>query len=241
VPLLAVVGLVKISFDKKWRYTLPWLIPSAILFLIANIWILQPWAWDNTKYFVWSSVGFSGVVGWLFVQWWDRIKTLRHRWLRPLPATLVGLLLWLCIWSGVLDAYRIQRVELHHYQMYSAEDLELTEWVKHNTDPNSVWLTGNNHNHWLFNLTGRQTLMAYPGWLWTHGYQYRELETEVAQAYRGGDASQEIIKKYSVTYAVIGPSERHELRAHEQSFLQQYPVVFKTANTKIFDVTRPRE
>lgn len=237
IPLLALIGTVFIALNKKHRHALPWLLPSFALFVVANIWILQPWAWDNTKYFVWSSVGFSGAVGWLLVAWWDRIKQVRYRWLRPFPRLLIATLFWLCIWSGALDAYRILRVELHQYQMYSNEDLLLAEWVKLNTPQDSLWLNANNHNHWLFNLTGRQTLMAYPGWLWTHGYTYKNIEKDVGDAFRNGNKSPEILQKYDIDYVVVGPNERHEMRLNELIFLDQYPVVFESANTQIYKVS----
>jgi uncharacterized membrane protein len=120
--------------------------------------------------------------------------------------------------------------------MYTATEVELAEWVKANTDPGSIWLTGNNHNHWVFNLTGRQAMMAYPGWLWTQGYDWRPVESDVRKMYAGGEIALSLIKKYGIDYVVISDSERHLFTANETFFDQEFPVIQQRNTVKIYQI-----
>lgn len=225
-PLLGVIGYYLYwRCNKKSLTKLLVFLPFLLLFVLANLWLFQPFAWDNTKLIVWSSVGISGLVSWLLV----------HKFTTFINKSLVILLFGVVIASGTIDAYRILRFDLHRYQMYSAEELALADWVRNETDPNAVWLTGTQHNHWLFNLTGRQAVMTYPGWLWTHGYEYTGIEQAVRSMYqRPNDL--EHFQKFAVTYVVVGPQEIKELLANETAFVQNLTLIKETANYRVYQV-----
>ncbi len=204
-----------------------WLfLPFFLIFLLANLWLFQPFSWDNTKLIVWASLGFSGLAGYYLVQLW-RTPGLR-RW-------LAGLILAGTIASGTLDAYWIQRVDLHYWVMYSAEELSLADWTKNQTEADSIWITSDKHNHWLFNLTGRQTLMAYRGWLWTQGYNYQPVEAELATFFADPTASG-LVSRYGVDYIVLGPEEILNWRAQPLVFDQHFKLIKQTENYRIYQV-----
>lgn len=229
-PLLAVIGLG--AWIKRHGYfsreklplLLIWL-PFFGLFVIANLWLFQPFSWDNTKLIVWAAVGFSGLAGYVLV------KSAHHRW----GIVIVIPLFLITIASGCIDTYRIVRTDLHQYVMYSAEELTLADWVKHNTPSQSIWLTGTHHNHWLFNLTGRQAVMTYPGWLWTHGYNYSQVEHDVRELY-AHPQNQELMAKYDITYVVVGPQEEREYGASKTEFATYYREVSTSSEYSIFQV-----
>src|SRR5437879_10667083 len=74
-----------------------WFSPMWLWFLVPNFIVLQPWVWDNTKFFIfWALLG-SVVVGGVLA------GMLKHR-----PATAaaaVAILVALCL-SGLLDVSR---------------------------------------------------------------------------------------------------------------------------------------
>ena len=148
-----------------------------------------------------------------------------------------GIVFCVVILSGLVDAYRavIPRIDAH--QMYSREEMALADWVKENTSPDSIWLTGTHHNHWLFNLTGRQTVMTYPGWLWSQGLPYYEVEKDVRAMY-GDPAEKHIFEKYGIDFAVVGPVERRNLNADPEKFRSVYPTVLKTERYWIFAISK---
>jgi hypothetical protein len=236
-PYLACIGLLMMIRNSGKKYVQKWLLflPFFILFALANLILFQPWPWDNTKIIVWAALGFSGLAGYVVV----RLTTLHLRW--PLAEyakkMLIPFLFFVLIASGGIDAYRILRTDLHSYIMYSADDLKLAEWVKTHTDTHSLWLTNNHHNHWLFNLTGRQSVMTYPGWLWTQGYRdWPAIQDDVKMMYLGDEEAEVLFKKYNINYVVIGDLERRDMMANESYFAAKYPVVYQLNRTQIYKI-----
>ncbi len=234
VPFFAVLSLCKQLSNKKevaekWSLLSQYL-PFLLLFLLLNLFLFQPFIWDNTKLLVWASVGFSALAAsGLQILW-------RSRSYVPLQKIVALVLSVSMVFSGALDVFRLQRVELHSYQMYSAEDLALAEWVRAETPAESTWLTSDQHNHWLINLTGRQPLMAFRGWLWTHGYNYSQVERDVMQMLGNPSANAALFAQYDIDYITIGPSEIHDWAADPQVFDALFPVVLETENYSIYQV-----
>lgn len=216
VPLLALAGYYLILKGKIKSYlsrqqNLWFYLPFFIIFILLNLFLFQPFIWDNTKLLVWAAVGFYALTAQILVYLW------RHagRFWQKFLITLVFLS---CVLAGGLDNFRALRFDLHHYQMYSHEDLALAEWVKNNTKADTVWLTGTQHNHWLYNLTGRQALMAYPGWLWTHGYKYRQVERHLNLMFKQPEENLTLFNYYQIDYVVIGPNEKFKRKAQPTEF-----------------------
>jgi len=223
-PLMAIIGTV-IAWKKNPRTAFLMTIPFFGIFLLANLFLFQPFSWDNTKLIAWSSVGISGLAAYaIFV-------ISRHKF-----AVIGGVLFLLMILSGSIDAYWDLRTDLHSFQMYTAAELELAQWTQTHTSPSSIWLTSDQHNHWLYNLTGRQPLMAFRGWLWTYGYDYRPVENDVLKMFAGDDSTQTLLKKYHVQYVVIGPSEIFTMHANESFFTERFPIVKQTPTTMIYQI-----
>lgn len=216
IPLLATLGLVDLVKNKKNKnksLILITFLPFFIIFILLNLFLFQPFIWDNTKLVVWASVGFSGLAAHFLVSMWKKNKSY-FGIVRP----FIIILFIISILSGSLDAYRAIRFKLHSHIMYSREEIDLAEWAKNNTNSKSIWLTGDNHNHWLFNLTGRQTLMTYRGWLWTHGYKTQQLEQDVSQMFQFPQKNQRLFQNYQVDYVVIGPNEKRVWHADTTQF-----------------------
>ncbi len=207
--------------------------PFIFIFIIANLFLFQPFAWDNTKLFVWSSLGFSYLAVYVF----QAILRKKSDWkfIEPFKIIIVGTIFLLTILSGAMDLYYIVRHDLHSHIMYSKEELELTKWIKNNTAKDSIWLTGDKHNHPVFNLTGRQTIFTYRGWLWTHGYDYRETEKDITNFYENPKTNLEFLQKYKVDYLVIGDNERTVWKANEKEFLDTFKLIRQTRTYKIFE------
>lgn len=201
-------------------------LPFFILFILANLYLFQPFAWDNTKIFVWSSFGFAALVTTALAKLWTKI------YLKPVAICFA----FLIVVSGMIDSFWIQRTELHSFEMYSAEELELAAWVR-STTPTAVWLTGDQHNHWLFNLTGNQSIITYRGWLWTHGYSYLPQESDVSLLFTQPNKNIELFKKYNIQYVVIGPNEITTWHADQNWFKHNFVLLKSSLNYAIYQVT----
>lgn len=175
------------------------------LFLIAQTISFQPNVWDNSKMFAWAYLGLAGLITYGLAQLPTKLF--------PISLVLISLL----ISAGGIDVLKSLNHDNNSYQLSSSSDLSLARWVTQNTPEDSIWLTANTHTHWLFTLTGRQAIMTYPGWLWSHGYEYDELETLTTAIYTQGlDQGIHLAKlrNLGVTHIVVGPYERAQFRLH---------------------------
>jgi hypothetical protein len=209
-------------------------LPFAGLWITANLITFQPWPWDNTKIFIWAWAGMAGLLGWFVVAAWRHPSS---SFLKIIVRRMFLILVTIVMcFSGGMDAYRILRTDLHSYQEYSVAELMAADWVKQTTPVESIWLTGNPHNHWLFNLTGRQAVMTYPGWLWTHGYDWMQVYQDVPAMYAGNpEIALPLLQKYGVNYVVVSPIEQSLFSVNEQ-FFRQFTEVYTDGETRIYKV-----
>jgi len=237
-PLLAFVAWIYQLIKKKKHRLQIFLIwsPFFLLFALANLILFQPFAWDNTKIISWASLGFSGLNAWFIYQLWQ--KKYRYLWLKKMIRLLLITLIIFMTMSGINDVYYQLLTQKHNYIMYSTEEISLSNWVKANTDKQAIWLTGTNHNHWLFNLTGRQAVMTFPGWLWTHGYNYTQTEVDVRMMYQNPEISGQLFKKYNIDYIVVGPQEKADLGAQPQNFPVNASIIHQTQNYRIYQLSK---
>lgn len=232
---LPVIGLAGLYFwirnqssREEQRRTAFFVAPFLVLFALANLFLFQPWIWDNTKIFVWVSVAMCGLAAYAIVQWWSG----------PIVQKIaVVVLTFILCCSGAIDAYRVMVRSLNGGLMYSAEEIALAEWVKEKTSPDSLWLTGDDHHNLLFNLTGRRVLMAYGGWLWTHGYEYDDIENDVG-AMLTHPENRALFDSYGIQYVLLGSVEERDWFAKWEDFDAQFPVLKKTENYTIYAVTK---
>lgn len=248
LPILALGGLwLRLSaLDTARRRAAEafYLAPFLALFGLVNLFLFAPWPWDNTKLLVWAAIGLAGLAAHLCVQIWRSAAA----WVgeRPDPASrLAALAARLAVLGGVavctaaagIDAWRSLRVDRQRILMYSAEDLWLGAWAREYTHPRSIWLTGDRHTHWVSNLAGRQPVMAYRGWLWSTGYDYRAVEADVARMFRRADPA--LLARYRVDYVVIGADERQTWGADEARFAARFPVALRSATETVYDLRAP--
>jgi hypothetical protein len=73
-------------------------------------------------------------------------------------------------------------------------------------------------------LTGRQSLLGHPGWIFSRGLDYTQREKDIAQMYEGAPDAETLLKKYHVEYVLIGPEERATLHVNE-TFWSRYQKV----------------
>lgn len=231
VPWLAFFGFFLVA-KKNLKHILV-VSPFIFIFVIANLFLFQPFAWDNTKLFVWSALGFSYLVVYVFQAIWQKRSDLSY--LNPIKFLVISGLFLVTILSGAMDLHYIARHDLHSHIMYSREELEIVKWIRESTPKDSIWLTGDKHNHPVFNLSGRQTVFTYRGWLWTHGYDYQETEQDVTVFYKNPKNHMGFLQKYQIDYLVIGDNERAVWKANEKEFINTFKLVKQTRTYKIFE------
>lgn len=200
-----------------------------LLFILGNLFLIQPIPWDNSKLFFWAYFGFSGLAT-IAISWvWQQKFNGR---------ALAILLVFVLVATGALELIRLQRVDQNQVQETSADDIQLGLQIREKTDPLAVFLTTTSHNHFVMMWGVRPILMGYSAWVSNYGFSYQQTEQDIGIMYAGGRATENLLKKYHISYVVIGPGEKNDFQANEDYFKLHFPVAFRNQSYHIYDVRK---
>ncbi len=240
--LVLVLSLAALAFAKPRQ--LVFFAFFLALFLAGNVLRFQTWDWDNYKVFMHWSL-FASIFAAMAVAKIFEVGRVGKKKISGVRAfsfkALAVVLVILAIGSGVLSILWVSVGVNARYEVFSASDLRVAEWIRENTPANAVFLTSDAHNHLVDSIAGRQIVMGFVGWLWSHGLNYGAREQDVKFAYATADCR--VLKKYGVNYVFIGPPEAKlspNVNAFESSpsfkkvFDETFPETWQ--NYKIFKV-----
>ncbi len=201
-------------------------LPFLLCFLVPNVVLLAPWAWDNIKVLVYWYLASTPIVALLLAS----LLTGRRLW-----GWAVSIVLLVTITlSGMLDVARaLSPVE--KALIFGRTEIEVAEQIGRRTPPRAVILHAPIHNS-LVALTGRQSVMGYPGHLWSHGIDYAQRQAQITAIYRGAPEADELLARLNVDYVIIGPAEREQLQANKDFFAARYPVVIDHAGYQVYRI-----
>ncbi|MBV9240894.1 MAG: hypothetical protein JO314_02700 [Acidobacteria bacterium] len=199
-------------------------LPFAFLFVICNIAKFAPWEWDNIKLLIYWLVGSLPLIAYLLTWLWQR---------KGIVSYVAVVCFIALIFAGFLDVWRTASGQINT-QVFDAEAVKIGDAIRSKTDPHAIIL-----NYPTFNtpavLSGRLSLIRYPGHLSSHGIDFGGREKDVKTIYSGGGVADIMLRKYNVDYVLVGPEERSKLQANE-SFFSQYPVVADTGQYRLYKV-----
>ncbi len=232
--LLIPLALATLLFERGGKPGLRrFLAPAWALFVLPNIVILQPWDWDNTKWFVWWAI-LAAVLGAVVLG-----QLLRRG---PLLAAVAGVLLLATTASGILDLTRASQPGLPgvSYRLLSNDELDVAAWARTRTPESAVFLTGWQNNHPILTLSHREIVMGYPGWIWTWGLPPDQRMADVRAMYQGGPSTEALLGQYHVRYVVIGPEEMNSANgpgANLAYFQDHHHLAFQSRDYEVFSVS----
>lgn len=218
IPISLIVLISPFITTKKVRILQ---LSALILLLIINLALFSPYDWDNVKFLFWGglffALGAASLFGYL-------LKT------KYLSITIVFIIITM-VSSALLSIWREINVK---YILFSKEAAAIGEQLKIITSPNDIFLTYKIHNSPVNNLAGRSIIMGYPGMLWVHGINYQKREQDINDIFAGSANAQMLIEKYGIDYITIESYNPGGMFIN-RIFLNQYPVVLKTANYTIYE------
>ena len=196
IPVLVAAHIVRSWIPTRFA---TWFSPMWLWFVVPNVIVLQPWDWDNTKFFIfWALLG-SIVVGGVLARMLQR---------RPGSVIVASTLLVLLGLSGALDLTRASDFSVSAVQFTDSGGLQVADWVRSHTSPTALFVVADEHNSPIPTLAGRRILIGYPGWLWTYGLpDYVEKGADNKRILDGDPSTPELVRKYGVDYVMIGPQE----------------------------------
>lgn len=209
------------------RQLLLFYLPFTLCFIVPNLVKMAPWVWDNIKVLFYWWLASAPIVALLLARLWHQ---------RGLPRIL-AVLLFVCVTlAGSVDVATII-LSSAKYQVFDRPGIQFAEIVKRETEPRARIVHAPVHNHPVF-LSGRRSLMGYPGHIWTHGLEYRQREAEIKRLYAGGPDAGGLLGKYDIKYAVVGPHERNVANVNDQ-FFSSFTKVGEAGGYRLYEIAKP--
>jgi hypothetical protein len=200
---------------------------GSILFLVAILFNIQPYFYDNLKIFTYVFLlltPFAAIA-------MDALFT-KKAWI-PIALILISIQSY----TSFQD-YLFFKDQRQTTPFLSKEEFDLAEKFKTlRRSADSLVMITPKHNHWITTLAGNPVLMGYPGWLWSWGINYSPREREINEALAGGPHATEIISKYPIEYIAVNDQERVGNFPVSINFLRsQYPILMESGNWHVFKV-----
>ena len=203
---------------------LEFFVPFAVLFIIGNVAKLAPWEWDNIKVLIYWFVGALPFVT-IAVAWlWRR----GGAWRVAAVACVFVLTA-----AGALDVWRTVSRQIN-YKAFDGEAVAVAERIRSTTPPRALFLNTPTYNTAMV-LTGRRSLLRYPGHLSSHGIDYAERESDAKRMYAGGPDAVRLMEKYGIEYVLMSPEERSSMGPNEP-FFSRFPVAAQAGQYKAYKV-----
>lgn len=226
IPLLVLALLWKTDSYLVSRKLLFFYLPFTLCFIIPNMIKLAPWIWDNIKVIFYWWIASAPLVALLLARLWEG-----DVWNR---AAAVCLFVVLTL-AGGLDVYALVTRQ-GEYQEFDRNGVTFAEMIKQRTPPKAMILHAPIHNTPIF-LTGRRSLMGYPGHIWTHGIDSGPREAEIRKIYAGAPDAPALLAKYGVDYVVVDPQERSVMNVND-AFFSRYREVANIGEYHLYKIAQ---
>jgi len=200
-------------------------LPFAFLFLVSNIAKLAPWEWDNIKVLIYWFVGSIPFAALAIAWMWNREIGVWKFFASVCFVVLIA--------SGALDVWRVVSGQIN-YKVFDSDAVEIAEQIERRVPANSLFLNAPTYNTAIV-LTGRQSLMRYPGHLGSHGIDYSTRESDVKRIYQGGSDAIALMEKYGIDHVLISPEERNLGGVNEQ-FFARFPIAAESGQYRLYRI-----
>jgi len=224
IPLILVAVLMRGGGYLVPKRLLLFYLPFTLCFIVPNLIKMAPWIWDNIKVLYYWWLASAPIVALLLARLWHQGRTRR----------LLAVVLFVCVTlAGALDVAGISLRSIK-YQVFDAAGLGFAELVKAQTAPRALIVHAPVHNTPVF-LSGRRSLMGYPGHIWTHGLQFVQREGEIKRIFLGSPDAEQLIRKYGIEYLVLGPQERLVVPVNEL-FISRFQKVGEVGGYTLYKI-----
>ncbi len=238
-----VAGAVKIgSWGTGWRALrlTTFAAPFWLVFLIANVVVTQPSAWNNTKLLQYWYLGAAVTVGWLLV-------SVRRRWTRLGSAVLIGSLVatgGLSLLVAVRGQSSLSEGPLLSVResLAGAQTLQVAAAIEARTPSSAIFLTEGQPDDPVTALAGRTSVLGFEGWLISYGQpiasRYRDVQTMYSGCpSHGRCAVGQLLRRYRVSYIEFEPRDYNGIHANLTWYAAQHlNVIVKTPEYVIYAV-----
>ncbi len=207
---------------KPWRKFYLAFVAVFVLALSINV---SPNAFDNGKLiYYWHGLNSVLVAAWL-------IRIAKRSWQRVLAGTIA----FLCTATGIIAL----QYENHNWsRVFTSDEIAAADFVRQNTGPRALFVTAPVYNQPVVCLAGRAGMLGNSMWLSSHGYEFRERESDVRRIYAGTRDARDLLRYYEVDYIYLSNEEKSLLNANESFLQNNFVVVYRNSVVTIYDARR---
>lgn len=220
------------AWQTPTRWRIGFFIGVTLLFTLGNIVRFQPVQWDNSKIFLWSYLGFAGLMAVTVARLWNG-ESRGRIFLRFLVAIPVAVYL---MGTGFLELVKLQYTKKHAALIQSAEGMAAGEAIRKTTQPNDIFLTAMDLGPWPMTWGGRPVVMGFNGWMGNFGFESGKREEDMKKMFQGGRGAMFLLKKYNVSYVLIGRREMEEFKPNVAWFETNLPVHYRSDTITVYRV-----
>ncbi|MEM2995852.1 MAG: hypothetical protein QXI91_07595 [Candidatus Bathyarchaeia archaeon] len=213
------------GFLKSDKIVKRFCLPYLMLFFLGNFVRFQPWDWDNYKIFLHWYILMVIIASYGIIEITKfSLENLKSAFKIPkletcLKATVgfatLAIILFFSTATGFLSHTRVLQ---ENYLMWSKADVTFAQWIRENTPPESIFLTSTDFHHPIVTLAGRQIVLGYEGWLWSHGIdgsQIQRVRQDVIEMFNGNYT---LIKEHGVNFISVTDYERIQFTINIEFF-----------------------
>jgi len=206
-------------------------LPVLLCFIVPTFIKRAPCVWDNIKVLFWWYLASTPLVAWLLAR---GLGPNSRPGIRRLAA---GALLSLIL-AGALDILRVIS-GVAEYREFDPDSIAMARLISDGTPPRSRVLHAPTYNSPVF-LTGRRSLLGYPGWIWSRGLDSSQRQAEIGRMYAGAPDAEALLRRYQVAYVLIGPEEISSLSVNRE-FWSRHSIVQQTGGYRLYRTNFPAE
>jgi len=225
-PMFIVIPFAFLFADREQQAALS---PAVFIFILCELFVFQPNVYDNNKLLYVSYALFCMVSADRIVVCGKKVAS------RPLRAALLSLFLVLSTNAALFSLGRevVSGTSAYAYRLFSRHDTAAAEFVLHDTAPDALFLTANNHNNAVAALTGRNVFCGCPSYLFYHGLDYSGRMDVCRRLLSDSDFFESWHDEYGIDYVYVGSYER-ALGCCEEYFAAAFPVVFRSGDVTVY-------
>ncbi|MGH3842004.1 MAG: hypothetical protein ACRDS0_11245 [Pseudonocardiaceae bacterium] len=211
---------------REWRHYLVWYLPFLAILVVTQVYVFQPFEFDNLKliYYVYLMAGLFA--GFLAVQ-----ICRMSRW-NLVAVVPVGLIVAIPGLLSVTHEFQLRD------QFASTADVALAGWVRTYTAPGDVFIGADRPGQPVATLAGRPIVLGYTGWLFSYNLPYGDRVAAVRAALQG-HIDDPMVRKFAPHYLLVAEYEDKSWTIDRNS-LAKLPIAYHNSAWTVYRLTAAR-
>ena len=193
--------------------------------ILPSIFSFTPWEFDNIKLIIYWYLAAVIFISFPLGNWLKSGSLFK--------SLIAAVFIFHFVFSGALDNLRLFTSSGTKYETYSPQAILVGNFVRENIKKDAVFLSVDKFDNPALTLGGRSVVLGFRGWLWSHGINYSQRETDVKSMLTGQDMG--LFKKYNVSHIILFENEQNNYLINEEYF-RQFKLIYNQDGYRIYQI-----